>query len=98
MRKTQNRNKSYFKKRIRFFLTAKNITYIYAFLSSQVYLRMLIAPIGAIKKPQKKDHLCIEMILLCLTSGCKRYDISMRIYDKIIFRIFSTDIFTKNLL
>ena len=66
--------------------------------SSQVYLRMLIAPIGAIKKPQKKDHLCIEMILLCLTSGCKRYDISMRIYDKIIFRIFSTDIFTKNLL
>lgn len=43
---------------------------------------MLIAPIGAIKKPQKKDHLCIEMILLCLTSGCKRYDISMRIYDK----------------
>ena len=85
MRKTQNRNKSYFKKRIRFFLTAKNIThiYIYAFLSSQVYLRMLIAPIGAIKKPQKKDHLCIEMILLCLTSGCKRYDISMKIYDSL---------------
>ena len=29
MRKTQNRNKSYFKKRIRFFMTAKNITHIY---------------------------------------------------------------------
>ena len=57
MRKTRNRNKSYFKKRIRFFLTAKNITHIYAFLSLQVYLRMLIAPIGAIKKPQKRPSL-----------------------------------------
>lgn len=38
MRKTQNRNKSYFKKRIRFFLTAKNITHIY----TRFYLRKYI--------------------------------------------------------
>ena len=31
------------------------------------------------------------MILLCLTSDCKRYDISMRIYDKFPYGKPQTD-------